>query len=91
MSAVALSVLPGCTPVEVAPPHTQITAPHMLSPLEEERKREGEARGERRRREDYRLTCQDYHTETNMLLINMTSSLHHHYMVCIDLQSVVSC
>lgn len=48
MSGAALCVLPGCTLVEVAPPHTQITAPHMPSPVEEEKSRQKKGKqGER--------------------------------------------
>ena len=76
MSGAALWVIPGCTPVEVAPPHTQTTAPHMLSPVEEERKSgtEGEARGEGRQMKDYRnKQLETWPRMTNRLLINMTS------------------
>ena len=74
MRAAAVCVLPGCTPVEVAPPHTQTAAPRTLSPAEEEgrggkgdeekeMRKEGEGEG---MKGEYKLKFQEYHTYTNM-------------------------
>ena len=87
--AAAVCVLPGCTPVEVAPPHTQTAAPRTLSPAEEEgRGGKGDEERRRGRRNEGRNINSNSksttHTPTcskiTSSLHHFTSSLHHGYM-----------
>ena len=96
--AAAVCVLPGCTPVEVAPPHTQTAAPRMLSPAEEEG-RGGKGNEERRRgrRNDGRNINSNFKSTTHTptcskitsyyiiiasFYIIITSWLHAHAQTC---------
>ena len=91
MRAVAVCVpytLPGCSPVEVAPPHTQTAAPRMLTPMKEEG-RGGEG-GDEGKGDEWRNLNSHFKTTTHT-----PTCLHHHYIMatgaCTDLQPLVSC